>query len=503
MTASRKWLSFVMVSFFISTLAAQQEKDWRHGIVRVNTDVSAGVTNFRDTAQLAKNADIDFVVFSDQFLVKAEYGFLPLKNVLKFSRSRPSIVTFGIDKYLEQIKQADREFPDMILIPGADIAPHYFWTGNPFSANFATNQFSEQLTIFGPTDPELYRGLPVIHNEKQVFNFDSIIKLLPFLLVIWGVVLVIRRKKGGYSDQQGNVYEHSATKKRIAAGIVMIAVGLIWTLGNSPFTQPLGFDQYRDYGEIPYQQVIDYIRQNAKEDECVVFWSAPEAKMEDRVFGVKLVSLPYLEDILRTFGHNGFAGIYGDALTAHKPGHEWDKLLLEYCQGKRRFRPVIIGELDYHGNDRKIDLIQTVVAVDKFDTDNILEAIRLGRSYAYANVGQNKLIIENINLMAGKATAGLGETLEVADNQGVVLNVKGRIEGLTRTKSISSLSVVVDGKMVNFRKVSGENFDIKVPLKVFGKSRDKHYVRFVLETSQAGFIFSNPIFFKTSDQPMP
>ena len=170
----RKWVFCFVVSFLSFSAYSQESPQWRYGIVRVNTNISAGIESCEEVAQLAKNANIDFIVFSDQFLVHAEYGVYPFRNSLKFSRKRKSIVSYGIKEYLKTIQAAGDKFSNMVLISGADIAPHYYWTGRPLSKDFATNQFSEQLTVFGPENPEFYHNLPVIHNEKKDISFMSI-----------------------------------------------------------------------------------------------------------------------------------------------------------------------------------------------------------------------------------------------------------------------------------------------------------------------------------------
>lgn len=489
----------VVVSLFSFTLAAQEIYQWRSGIVRVNTDVSAGLESFEEVAQLAQNSGLDFVVFSDQFLVDAEYGVFPLRHVLKGFRSRKSIVTYGIEKYLSDIQLANDRFPAIELIPGADIAPHYYWRGTPFSSKFSCNQFSEQLTVIGPDSAKFYAGLPVIHNEKTVFNWMSLIKLLPLLLSLWGILLLFFRNVGGYKDQQGNAYEHKAKKVRTVLGTLMLLTGILWSINNRPFTKPLPFDQYNDFDQLPYQQVIDYIRKNNTPDSCGVFWSAPEANMEDDVLGIDLYTQPYLNDILETSGHNGLAGIYGDAITAHKPGHEWDQLLMEYIQGKRKVKPVIIGELDYHGKNRKIDLIQTVVQVDKCNSSSITKAICRGNSYAYANIHKNKLKINEISLNQAGDNAGLGEVLVYDGNFEPMLKLKGTVAGVNSEKTVLDLTLVCNSEAIYFKQFTSGNFDLNIPLIIPKNSQDKGYVRLLLKSNMAGNIFTNPIFFEKKE----
>ena len=59
-------------------------------------------------------------------------------------------------------------------------------------------------------------------------------------------------------------------------------------------------DQYKDSGTLPYQQVIDYVNQN----DAVCFWSAPEAEKRIDEGPIKLHTRSYLQEVLRTRGHD-------------------------------------------------------------------------------------------------------------------------------------------------------------------------------------------------------
>lgn len=497
----KQFMFCLVLLWLISPVAANDETKWRRGLVRVNTNVSAGLESFQEVAQQADNANLDFIIFSDQFLVIAEYGIPPFRNCLKISKTRPSIVDYGIEKYLAGIKEADAQFPHMVLIPGADIAPHYFWRGRPFSGDFSCGQFSEQLTVFGPSSVDFYKKLPVIHNENFNFSWMSIVKLLPLLMVIWGVLLFLFKGRGiddnGYCDSLAISHTNKIKNIRILFSIFLIILGVIWTIHNRPFSTQLPFDQYADFDQLPYQHVIDYIRKNSESENCGVFWSAPEATMNDRIFGVKLFTQPYLEDILATKGHNGFAGIYGDTATAHKPGKAWDQLLIEYCQGKRNFKPVILGEIDYHGKGRKLDLIQTVVFADKLDSEHIIKAICNGNSYAYANTRENKILIQNISVNQNDTSASLGETLNLTGKSAPVLNIKGKIISMAKNKAKIDINVVSNGKSIYSKKFDASEFDLNIPIpELSDKPGDKSYIRLMLRTDNAGHLFTNPIFLK-------
>ena len=489
-----------------SLLLANDDSHWLHGIIRVNTTVSAGKKNFEEVVKEAGNADLDYIIFTDQFLVDAEYGFLPFRNVIKIFKERKSIIEYGIKRYLDDINRVDKQYSDITLIPGADIAPYYFWENSPLSADFSCHQFSEQMTLFGPESADFYAQLPVIHNEQSELSWSTLWKLWPLCLVVVGLLILKFRDSDTYSDRQGNAYSYGESRGKAVVGYLMILLGLLWTINNRPFTRPLPFDQYHSYGTLPYQTVIDYVKVYSKQGKCGIFWSAPEAAMEDRIAGVKLITYPYLDDVVNTDGHNGFAGIYGDAYSAQKPGEEWDKMLMEYCAGERNVRPVVIGELDYHGKMRRIDMIQTVVKAKSNRKDEIVKAICNGCSYAYLNDGHWTFAFEELSLQCGHLMAGAGETLSLNSESSPALRIKGSFS-LKDSHSIEKgrasnlgkvdckLTVVSSGKKIYEKNISSLNIDLTIPMDLKVNAKGKGYLRVMLEEKTGMKIFLNPFFY--------
>ena len=501
---------FFCIILQTSLLLADDDSQWLHGIVRVNTTVSAGKKNFEEVVKEAENADLDYIIFTDQFLVDAEYGVLPFRNVIKIFKERKSILEYGVKRYLDDIKKVDRKYPDITVIPGADIAPYYFWENNPLSSDFSCHQFSEQMTVFGAESADFYAKLPVIHNEQSEFSWGSLWKVWPLSFVFLGVLILKFRYADTYSDRQGNVYTYGEGRGKAVVGYSMILLGLLWTINNRPFTRPLPFDQYHSYGTIPYQNVIDYVKGYSQKGTCGIFWSAPEAAMEDSIAGVKLITYPYLDDVVNTDGHNGFAGIYGDAYSAQKTGKEWDKMLMEYCAGTRSVRPVVIGELDYHGKMRRIDMIQTVVKAKNNKTDDIVQAICNGCSYAYLNDGRWEFVFEKISLESDQLMIEPGGILSFNSEHPPTLRIKGSflLKDSNCTEKESSynvskvdckLTVVSAGKKIYEQNISSLDIDLKIPLDLKPNPQGKGYVRIMIEEKTGLKIFMNPFFYSKND----
>ncbi len=490
----KKILIIFIFTLFIPWQAFSQTQAWHSGLFRVNTTISAGEESIETIASKAERNGMEFVVFSDQFLVKGEYGLLPFRNLLCKSMARKSITTYGIEEYLDRIESAGKKYPGLTLIPGADIAPHYYWTGSPFKNNLTTHQFSEQLTVFGAKDPVFYRKLPVIHNDYMVFSFlNFIFSCSPILISVIGALVLLSSKKPYYVDAQENKY-YKHRKLKLSVGAFLILTGILWCADNRPLTYKTGFNQYSDSDALPYQKVIDYVRSKGG-DSAGITWSCPEAKMRDKIYGINLISAPYLDDIERTADHNGFAGIYGDAFHAHEVGNTWDKILMEYCSGKRKVRPVIVGEADYHGRV-DIKFIQTVINCPKVNHENIMYSLLEGRSYAVSNAGNSHITIENASVENGICISGPGEIVKYSSRSPVILNIKGKVEPQEKGANLQGeIRIILDGREITRKLINVENFALieQLPANELDKNTVRHYVRFYIK-SPAGLIICNPIF---------
>jgi len=478
-----------------------------HGLFRINTDISAGNESLSAIADKAAKKGLDFIVVSDQFLVQAEYGPPPFRNVLKVRKNRRSVTTLGVDKYLAEIAAVDKTHPKLVVIPGADVAPHYFWTGNPVSG-LATHQFSRQLTVFGTKKIDFYKNLPVIHNEQNGLFFPHTpLALLPLLIAAAGAAALFR-KKVIYKDLQGNTYRNKKRWPAKIAAALAIIVGILWTIDNKPFTGS-GFAQYADNGRDACQTLLAYVRKNdAPNARIGVFWSAPEARSTQKMAGVTLVTEGYVDDILGTSGSDGFAGIYADTSTERYPGSFWDELLGEHIAGKRPKPLFIVGERDYHGQSRApLDYIKTVVLLRRSEKrlarmEDIVSAITAGNSYAVCKSNGREIELDDIALSAessdGASPSAIpGETLEAPKHAKLLLRVAGHLESSAPPKMAPGFVVVVlDGKKIAKKQLDIKRFAIETA--VSAGNAGKHYVRFYIESKNCGRIVCNPIFFRVT-----
>ncbi|MBI3008691.1 MAG: hypothetical protein HYY56_04160, partial [Candidatus Omnitrophica bacterium] len=140
------------------------------------------------------------------------------------------------------------------------------------------------------------------------------------------------------------------------------------------------YDQY--HGEnyvLPYQDLINYVHKKGG----LTFWAHPEHEEVVNVKWVRAVTKPYYEDLLRTDGYTGFSVFYEGYNKIGKPGGIWDRVLMEYCSGKRKKPVWAIGELDDHGmGDRDLIDVMTIFLMKGKNHKEVLDALREGRVYA-------------------------------------------------------------------------------------------------------------------------
>jgi hypothetical protein len=461
-------LALILALTRLACLAEATE--WQRGVIRINSTVSAGSKTLFEIADDAVSKDLDFIVFSDQLVARGEYGVWPLPHVFRVWRTHPSISTYGVKNYLADIDRIRSAHENLVVIAGADVAPVYTWYGTPLTDDFTVRRWSEQLTVFGSDDPAFYESIPILGNERHGIFPATLLRLWPLLILIPAIALWRRR---------------GATRPQRMAAVVFGVVAVLWTLENRPFTRTLDFDQYSQHGLRPYIGVI----QHAAAADALCFWSAPEATMDQETRFVRFHTEPYIADVRQTFGHNGLAGVYPDNAKAFLPGQEWDQMLAEYISGRRKVRPVTIGEVDYHGQWELDGIVTDVDATA--DQASLLAALAEGKSYAMSHGVAERLEIDTFELSTPDGgSAGLGDELTTSAAT-VQLRISGRrIDDKPGTGMI--LNVISDGNLIEKLRVpESGTFDLATTLHF--AEPGLHYVRLYIE-SAAGKLVANPMF---------
>ncbi|MBW1857155.1 MAG: hypothetical protein JRI42_02615, partial [Deltaproteobacteria bacterium] len=270
------------------------------GLIDLRTTFSDGDLDPESLVRLARKREFTVVFFNDHDRLAMEYGLSPFRNILKKRVELNSINKGGAENYLNSIKEVEEKYPDMIIIPGSETAPFYYWKGSYFKKNLTAHNHERRILTIGLEKAEDYQDLPIIHNglsTRFTVNFIPIvfIFLVPLILCIF----LIRRK---------GVYRIS--------GIIIGVLSILFIINTNPFRSS-PFSQYRgDQGIAPYQLLIDYVDSKGG----MTFWNYPETRSGKRRIGPIFVDTPPYPNVLEeSKGYTGFAAIYGDTITVTEP----------------------------------------------------------------------------------------------------------------------------------------------------------------------------------------
>lgn len=482
------WLSIAAILCLAAPARAEEALELLPTIIHLHSRVSSGENSLDALVEQAAREGVGAILLTENFLLRFEYGLFPLRNLVRRQVEYPSVLTYGIDQYLDSVRQAALRHPEVVLIPGVEVAPHYLWTGSALTKDLTMHNGQKNILVVGLERPEDYRALPVIGNgAASRYGWESLLLLSPSLLVVLGVLLLKRKRVRRY-----HVGGMTLTERRTAwgPGLVLIGLGLLLLANNFPFTVSQ-FDQYHNSGLRHYQELIDYAHLKG----AVSFWSYPEAgDFSQHDFGrlgtVTIKTDPYTGDLFKTLGYTGFGVVYQQNITAIDPGKEWDQLLLEYAAGRREHPVWGIGELGYHGSEKRLTDVQTFVWVRQRSRQGVLEAIRRGRMFAVQRPHDYTLLLRDFSLSqeGGKRAAISGEELRIAGQDPLLVRIK--VEASDGSHRPLRIDLIRSGALIR-------HFEGETPFQVVYRDTppsgsDKIFYR--LKITSPHLLASNPIF---------
>jgi hypothetical protein len=442
------------------------------GLIDLRTTFSDGAYDVEHLVQLAKRKGFRVLVINDHDRMAMEYGFPPFRNILKKRVERSSINKKGAKKYLNSIREIEKNHPDMIIIPGSETSPFYYWTGSYFKKNLTAHSHERRILTIGLERAEDYKYLPIIHNG---FSTRFTMNLLPVVFVsciplILGIFLL--RQKGIYR----------------VSGIIIVILSILLIINIKPFRSS-PFDQYHgDQGIAPYQLLIDYV--NSKGG--MTFWNYPETRSGKRKIGPIFVdTAPYPHVLEESKGYTGFAALYGDTITVTEPGNIWDRILLAYCKGKRDRPAWGISTADFHKEGEageKLGNFPTVFFVHRKTKKEILKALKNGKMYACRGNYPHVAKVDEFSVCSSK-----GEVMGISGDE-VVLEGNPRIKislsAAELTKNRVKVRLIRSGEVI-------EGFEGELPMEIdfedtYYKAGTKIYYR--MDLHGHGTLVSNPIF---------
>ena len=473
MSAIKLWLILLLLSSTLSPAGAAEYVQVA-GLVDTRTIHSDGALSVVELADLARARGFEVLFLNDHDRLAMAYGLPPFQNVVRLRKELNAINKSGAAAYIAAVNQARQKYSDLILIPGSESVPYYYWSGSYFHKDLTAHDHEKRILTIGLENPGDYENLPILHNG---FSTRYIKRAFPGILLFTGALflgLYLLTEKG---------------RMRIAAVFIVIIsllAGLnTLPLRSSPYTPYMG-----NQGIAPYQHFIDHVNRIGG----LTFWNYPETHSGVRPYGpIHLNTPPYPDVLEKARNYTGFAAIYGDTITITKPGHEWDRVLLEYCQG-RRTRPVWgIATADYHSETEpggKLGNFPTVFLAEKKTKGEILDAMQAGRMYAVRGTYPQRLILDEFSVCS--------------DNCGdkVISGQELRASGPARIQVELSLKVpeteTVKIRLIHAGKLI-KTIETALPARVafqdeYFQAGEKTFYRIEARTKNAGYLLSNPIF---------
>jgi len=451
------------------------------GLIDLRTDFSDGAHTLNFLIKLAQKRGFNVLFITDHDREVLEYGLWPFQNILKKRVEEPSINKGGPENYLNMIRSVSQRHPEMILIPGAESSPFYYWKGSYFTKNLTVCDWERHLLILGLEKPEDYRELPILHNGYSTRFLSSIPAgfFISFIPLILGLYMMKRKKIIRYF------------------GIIIFVLSLFLLLNNHPFRSS-PYSPYKGYqGISPYQLLIDYVNSRGG----MAFWNHPETKSgRGRLGPIYRETSPYSQVLTESNYYTGFAALYGDSTTVTEPGNIWDEVLNQYCSGERE-KPVWgISTADFHkegGAGEKLGNFPTIFLVKNETKNDILDALKKGRMYACrGDADSPRLILEEFSIS------------DPETSQKAVLGEEMSSRGYPRINILISTTEPEEGDLITARLIrSGKLLKTitgKTPLRIDYQDESKKpgkkvYYRLDVKDKRMRKLVSNPIFVKFQD----
>ena len=391
----------IPVLFTRPALARQAESYFQvPALMDLRTSFSDGIHTPEDLVTLARLRGFRVLFFSDHHRIKISYGIPPFRNLLKYSKEYPSIMTHGPQTYIENLERLAKQSPDMILIPGCIISPFYYWSGSWFSGDLTVHLYDRRILAFNLTRSEDYERIPSLDRSLSIARTGSRLPGLLFFILPWIVGLFLALKWKGIPRW---------------CGVAVLILSSLAIIDYNPFRGSVFTPFEGDQGIAPYQETINTIH----EQGGFAFWDYPEQRSGVRKHGpVNVSTLPYPEVLWESRDYAGFAAIYGDRITVTDPGKHWDRVLTEYCDGRREKPAWGISTADFHEDGRlglKLGAFPTTFLVKEFSKAAILDALQKGRMYCSRGDGRSWPQLDYFTVVGANGdTAHMGETLTTA-----------------------------------------------------------------------------------------
>ena len=462
--------------------------------IHVHSTMSTGSFSLESLARRAEEQQLDVLILSENFTLRYDYGLQPLDGFLRYHVTFPSVMEYGVQRFLDEVRAVQHRHPKLIIIPGVEVAPHYYWTGSLLRGDLTMHNAQRNLLVIGLEKAEDYERLPSQGNAWSfVWGWQSVVNGLPLLLLVPAVWLW-KPQDSKYSD-----WRRSASRRRPVLASSLVVACVVLTANAWPMKTPVYNSHDNTVGYRPYQALID----QAVERGALVFWSMTEARdFSQHSFGplgtVTVKTEPHPEALVLTQGYTGFGGLYQDARRVIVPGGVWDQLLKSTMVHDQEVFPTLIGEVAFHGTadaGKDLDRVYTVIQTSERTVAATMAALKTGRTYAVARGDQNILLqLDEFRVSNNGQSARVGETLHGSRSGDIIVHVG--VSAVDGKPYAAKLRVIRSGQVI--KQIEGQT-PLQVEL-VDHEDQRGEWLNYRVEVAgKSGELLTNPIYVSPTD----
>ena len=467
--------------------AAQAPRPYR-AAVHVHSNFSSGEFSVNKLAKMAEEDGLSILVLTDHARLSMTWGVYPIQNVLRVRQERRSVFQAGVGRYLAAVAEANRAHPKVLIIPGIEAAAHYHFSGDPFKKNLVAHNWRRHMHILGLNRPEDFLSLPVAGGVSPNLLLDRGASAFP--RTVWPYLFSAIY---GFGVLIGILFMFRRGFRRFLGFLIFVAFVPL-AVNELPVVKPPSDPYGGDPGILPYQALINA----AVKKGGVVLWAHQGSLLNKQNLGpVTLETDPNPDVLIESTGYTAFDAIYEDNFVASKPGRQWDRVLGEYIQNKRKTPVWAYGGVDYHNKKeirsrKRLSDIQTVFLLKKRSKMEVLTALQEGRMYVVRGYGPARLRLDRFEVISRDRNlmALSGETLTTNTPS----EIRFRISASDDSTRDLTVQLIRNGKVIR-------TFKGKTPLEMRHVDTESLkgktvYYRLDAQVSRSAHLITNPIFVK-------
>src|SRR5205085_11376259 len=118
-------LALLMLGAAVTPAAALERLS---AVVHVHSTLSTGNLTLDQLAATAQDNGVGALLLSENYLLRIQYGLPPFRALTHAVYEEASVLGRA-DEYFARVAETRRRFPGLVIVPGVEVIPHYFWSG--------------------------------------------------------------------------------------------------------------------------------------------------------------------------------------------------------------------------------------------------------------------------------------------------------------------------------------------------------------------------------------